>query len=115
MAGYRGPLKKLFDDAKVPFQFVGSWTDNPGGMPLPREQQHHEGHSGYVIIGGTSGRAGIYDSRQEWLGPMGSEADVFLIVIGTNDVDLRLPARHGGGSSGRAGDCDFGSGHGTST
>ena len=88
MAGYRGPLKKLFDDAKVPFQFVGSWTDNPGGMPLPREQQHHEGHSGYVIIGGTSGRAGIYDSRQEWLGPMGSEADAFLIVIGTNDVDL---------------------------
>lgn len=87
-AGYRGPLKQLFDDAKLPFQFVGSWTDNPGTMPLPREQQHHEGHPGYVIIGGTSGRAGIYDSRDAWLGPMGSEADVFLIVIGTNDVDL---------------------------
>jgi lysophospholipase L1-like esterase len=88
MAGYRGPLKKLFDDAKVPFQFVGSWTDNPGTMPLPREQQHHEGHSGYVIVAGSSGRSGIYDFRQEWLGPSGSQADVFLIVIGTNDVDL---------------------------
>jgi lysophospholipase L1-like esterase len=88
MAGYRGPLKKLLDDAKVTFQFVGSWTDNPGAVPLPREQQHHEGHSGYVIAAGTSGRSGVYDFRSEWLGPTGSQADVFLIVIGTNDVDL---------------------------
>ncbi|HXK17777.1 MAG TPA: SGNH/GDSL hydrolase family protein [Polyangiaceae bacterium] len=88
MAGYRGPLKKLLDDAKQTFQFVGSWTDNPGTLPLPREQQHHEGHSGYVIQGGSSGRAGIYDFRNEWLGPTGSQADLFLIVIGTNDVDL---------------------------
>jgi lysophospholipase L1-like esterase len=88
MAGYRGPLKKLLDDAKVTFQFVGSWTDNPGTLPLPREQQHHEGHSGYVIQAGTSGRSGIYDFRNEWLGPAGSQVDVFLIVIGTNDVDL---------------------------
>jgi lysophospholipase L1-like esterase len=87
-AGYRGPLKALFDEAKQPMQFVGSWTDNPGTPPLPREQQHHEGHPGFVIVGGTSGRAGIYDSRIEWLGPMGSQADLFLIVIGTNDVDL---------------------------
>lgn len=87
-AGYRGPLKALLDEAKVPFQFVGSWLDNPGNMPLPREQQHHEGHPGFVIIGGTSGRAGIYDSRNEWLGPTGSQADLFLVVIGTNDVDL---------------------------
>ncbi|HVY30279.1 MAG TPA: SGNH/GDSL hydrolase family protein [Polyangiaceae bacterium] len=87
-AGYRGPLKQLFDDAKITFQFVGSWTDNPGTMPLPREQQRHEGHPGFVIIGGTSGRAGVYDSRDAWLGPTGSEADIFLIVVGTNDVDL---------------------------
>lgn len=87
-AGYRGPLKALFDEAKQPIQFVGSWTDNPGTLPLPREQQRHEGHPGFVIIGGTSGRAGIYDSRNEWLGPTGSQADLFLIVIGTNDVDL---------------------------
>jgi lysophospholipase L1-like esterase len=88
MAGYRGPLKKLLDDAKVTFQFVGSWTDNPGTVPLPREQQHHEGHSGYVIQAGTSGRSGIWDFRNDWLGPTGSQVDVFLIVIGTNDVDL---------------------------
>ena len=88
MAGYRGPLKKLLDDATVTFQFVGSWTDNPGTVPLPREQQHHEGHSGYVIQAGTSGRSGIWDFRNEWLGPTGSQVDVFLIVIGTNDVDL---------------------------
>jgi lysophospholipase L1-like esterase len=87
-AGYRGPLKQLLDEAKVTFQFVGSWTDNPGTPPLPREQQHHEGHSGYVIQAGTSGRSGIYDFRNEWLGPTGSQVDVFTIVIGTNDVDL---------------------------
>jgi lysophospholipase L1-like esterase len=78
----------VFDAAKVPFQFVDSWTDNPGSVPLPREQQHHDGHSGYVIQAGTSGRSGIYDFRKEWLGPTGSQADVFLIVIGTNDVGL---------------------------
>lgn len=87
-AGYRGPLKQLLDDAKVTFQFVGSWTDNPGTPALPREQQHHEGHSGYVIQSGTSGRSGIYDFLDTWLGPTGSQVDVFLIVIGTNDVDL---------------------------
>jgi len=88
MAGYRGPLLKLFDDAGILMQFVGSSIDNPGTVPLPREQQHHEGHSGYVIIGGTSGRSGIYDSRQDWLGPSGSQADVILIIIGSNDVSL---------------------------
>ena len=88
MAGYRGPLKQLLDDAGVVFQYVGSATDNAGTVPLPREQQHHEGHSGFVIQSGTSGRAGIYDSRVAWLGPGGSQADLILIVIGTNDVDL---------------------------
>jgi lysophospholipase L1-like esterase len=88
MAGYRGPLKALLDEAGVPFQFVGSWSDNPGTMPLPLEQQHHEGHPGYVILSGTSGRSGIHDFFADWLGPRGSQADLFLIVIGTNDVDL---------------------------
>ncbi len=88
MAGYRGPLKKLLDQAGIVFQYVGSSIDNPGTVPLPREQQHHEGHSGFVIEAGTSGRAGIYDSRVAWLGPGGSQADLVLIVIGTNDVDL---------------------------
>ena len=88
MAGYRGPLRTLLEAGGVVFQYVGSSVDNPGTMPLPREQQHHEGHSGYVIAAGTSGRAGIYDSREAWLGPSGSQADLFLIIIGTNDVDL---------------------------
>lgn len=88
MAGYRGPLRTLLEAGGIAFQYVGSSVDNPGTVPLPREQQHHEGHSGYVIEAGTSGRAGIYDSRVAWLGPSGSQADLFLIVIGTNDVDL---------------------------
>lgn len=86
-AGYRGPLRDLLDAAHVPFQYVGSGVDNPGTNPLPREQRHHEGHSGFVIQAGA-GRAGIWNSREQWLGPMGSQADLFLIVIGTNDVDL---------------------------
>ena len=88
MAGYRGPLFKLLEQAQVAFQFVGSTTDNPGTVPLPREQQAHEGHSGFVIQAGTSGRAGIWDARQQWLGLMGSEPDLLLILIGTNDVAL---------------------------
>lgn len=89
MSGYRGPLRKLLEEAGVTFQYVGSYTDNPGTKEvLPREQQHHDGHSGFVIQAGTSGRSGILDNFDAWLGPTGSQADLFLIVIGTNDVDL---------------------------
>src|SRR5262249_2394062 len=59
-AGYRKALYDLLVAAKVSFQFVGSAFDNPG--MLPPEQTHHEGHSGFTIAAGTSGRSGISDN-----------------------------------------------------
>jgi len=84
--GYRIPLKKLLDDAKISFQFVGSSWDNPGS--LPRDQWHHEGHPGWTIQAGTSGRAGLLDNVSNWLGAGGNRPDVILLMIGTNDVDI---------------------------
>ena len=85
-AGYRAALATLLDAANISFQFVGSAFDNPG--MLPRDQRHHEGHSGWVIQGGTSGRPGLLENLGSWLGPSGSRADIVLLMIGTNDVNL---------------------------
>jgi lysophospholipase L1-like esterase len=83
-AGYRGPLDNLLDQKGVAHQLVGSSTENPG--PLPAEQRHHEGHPGFVIASGTSGRDGIRDHIDAWLG--GANPDIVLILLGSNDVDL---------------------------
>ncbi len=83
-AGYRGPLYDLLTAEGMNFQFVGSATGNPG--PLPASQQHHEGHSGYVITSGTSGRSGLTDNITAWLGT--TNPDIILLMIGTNDVNL---------------------------
>ncbi len=83
-AGYRGPLYDLLTADGMNFQFVGSATSNPG--PLPASQQHHEGHSGYVITSGTSGRSGLTDNIAAWLGT--TDPDIILLMIGTNDVNL---------------------------
>ncbi len=99
LAGYRGPLKNLLDAAGIAFQYVGSKVDNPG--TLPREQRHHDGHPQFLIAspdaagrdgladpdGKNTSQPGLYDSRVQLLGPTGSQADLILIVIGTDDVD----------------------------
>ena len=84
IAGYRGPLNTLLNNAGIQHQFVGSCTDTPGN--LPANQQHHEGHSGYTIQGG--GRSGLLDpgNISSWLGASGPNPDVILLMIGTNDV-----------------------------
>jgi lysophospholipase L1-like esterase len=84
--GYRLPLSKLLTDRGVAFQFVGSLAINTG--TLAPDELHHEGHSGFVITAGTSGRAGITDSIETWLGPSGVDPDVVLLLVGTNDCDL---------------------------
>jgi lysophospholipase L1-like esterase len=82
-AGYRGPLANLLDNRRYQFQYVGSSTDNPG--QLPADQQHHEGHPGFVIDSGTSGRDGLQNHINSWIN---ANPDYILILVGSNDVDL---------------------------
>jgi lysophospholipase L1-like esterase len=88
-AGYRGPLYGLLTAAGYSFQFVGSAADNPGTLPsTPLDQRRHEGHSGYVIAAGSSGRDGLTDNLNAWLGAGGADPNVILLMIGTNDINL---------------------------
>jgi hypothetical protein len=92
--GYRSVLYTQLKNAGYSFTFVGSATDNSG--PLPAGEQHHEGHSGYVIQSRDpsdpnptgSGRSGILDNLNTYIGASGAAPDYILLMIGTNDVDL---------------------------
>ena len=94
-AGYRAALHGLLTQSQVSFQFVGSAFNNPGTLPL--DQIHHEGHSGFAITAGTSGREGISDNIATWLGPTGADPNVILMMIGTNDVDIQYDLTHAQG------------------
>lgn len=91
-AGFRGYLHDMLKNAGVSFQYVGNSTENPGN--LPAGQTHQEGHPGYVITAGTSGRSGITDNLPNWIGPTKVQPDVILLLIGTNDVDLNYDLAH---------------------
>ena len=87
--GYRLPLYNLLIGAGISIQFVGSDVSNGG--TLPTSQIHHEGHSGFMIAGGTTPRgyyAGLTEHINTWLGPAGVDPDIILVMIGTNDVYL---------------------------
>ena len=88
--GYRDPLARDLTAAGHSFQFVGSNTEWPTQYLSDRSQTHHEGHSGYVITGGTSGRSGLTDNLSSWIGTSGGKVmpDTVLLMIGTNDIDL---------------------------
>lgn len=94
VAGYRGYLHTLLDQAGVAHQFVGSSVSHPG--PLPADQRHHEGHPGYVIQSGSSGADGILDHLDEWLGPTGVTPDFILVLVGSNDVAKNYDFAHVG-------------------
>jgi acyl-CoA thioesterase-1 len=85
-AGYRSTLAELLTALDEPFRFVGTTNENRGRLPL--EQSFHEGHCGWVIRGGSTGREGLFEHVPRWLGPEGVRPDVILLMIGTNDIDL---------------------------
>jgi lysophospholipase L1-like esterase len=101
--GYRAPLFAKLTNAGYAFTFVGSATNNATAALTAAGQTHHEGHSGYVIqskdptdAGAGSGRAGIADNANAWLGAGGANPNYILLMIGTNDVDLNyFPATQG--------------------
>jgi lysophospholipase L1-like esterase len=91
-AGYRRVLQNMLDTANVLHQFVGTGKENPGTMP--HDQLFHEGHSGWALEAGTSGRDGLIDHVATWLGPNGAHPDVITLMIGTNDVNIRYDLAH---------------------
>lgn len=84
--GYRDPLYTQLTNAGHTFQFVGTLSTLPSELLTSAGQQNHEGHGGYVIEAGTSGREGIRDNITTYLGA--TDPDLILLMIGTNDVDL---------------------------
>ena len=88
--GYRDPLAHDLTAAGYSFQFVGSNTEWPTQYLSDRSQTHHEGHSGYVITAGTSGRGGITDNLSTWIGTVNGKVmpDIILLMIGTNDINI---------------------------
>lgn len=91
-AGYRAPLAELLNGSDIAFQFVGNDTANAGSLSLI--QKHHEGHPGWVISSGTSGRDGLAEHLDTWLGPTGVHPSAVLLMIGSNDVDLNYQMDH---------------------
>ena len=76
---YVGYRQKLYQDligAGYNVDFVGSMSS--GDFPEPE----HEGHGGWLV-------KGIRDSVYNFLGP--NPADIILLHIGTNDINLRTP------------------------
>jgi len=93
--GYRDPLFQLLQDASIDSQFVGDHSANATSSLTSAGQQFHSGHSGWVIDGTISPtRTGLAENIDAWLGPGGSDPDIILLMIGTNDVidDLQLGA-----------------------
>lgn len=84
--GYREALYTKLTNAGHTFQFVGTQRTFPTTLLTSNEQQFHEGHSGYVIEAGTSGRSGIRDRIASYLAA--TDPSLILLMIGTNDVDI---------------------------
>ena len=101
--GYRDPLYTRLTNAGYTFKFVGSTNINPTAQLTTNNQAFHEGHSGFVIqskdptdTGSGSGRSGLQDNINNWLGAGGVDPQYILLMIGTNDVDLNyFPATQG--------------------
>jgi MYXO-CTERM domain-containing protein len=95
--GYREDLMNLLNNAGESFTFVGSATDHSSANLDAAGQNHHEGHSGYVIknLGTSPGdqfqqpftpAGGIADNLPAWLGPNGVHPNYILMMIGSNDI-----------------------------
>ena len=85
--GYRDPLYTLLTNRADTFTFVGSQTGSASAALTAAGQDHHEGHSGYVITNGTS-RTGLDENLSSWIGPGHENPDKILLMIGSNDINL---------------------------
>ena len=85
--GYRDPLYILLTNRADTFTFVGSQTGYTTAALTAAGQDHHEGHSGYVITNGTS-RTGLDENLASWIGSGKESPDKILLMIGSNDINL---------------------------
>jgi hypothetical protein len=69
-AGYRLYLADKLAAAGFAFQYVGSFAENPA--TLGRDQQHHEGHPGWLIAADGASRDGLAGHLDAWLGKNGA-------------------------------------------
>jgi autotransporter-associated beta strand protein len=87
VGGYRDPLYTLLTNRVDTFTFVGFVTGSATAALTAAGQDHHEGHSGYVITNGT-GRTGLDENLVNWIGPGKETPDKILLMIGSNDINL---------------------------
>ena len=85
--GYRDPLYILLTNRADTFTFVGSQTGYATASLTAAGQDHHEGHSGFVITNGT-GRSGLDENLASWIGSGHENPDKILLMIGSNDINL---------------------------
>jgi lysophospholipase L1-like esterase len=104
--GYRELLEKRLTESGVTFSFVGKVNSTEKG-PTTLQDKHCEGYPGFVINqgqprgsgvgkGAGCGYGGLFDilvSRKSLEAPV--EADVVLLLIGTNDVAFNAPDTNG--------------------
>jgi lysophospholipase L1-like esterase len=76
--GYRYPLYVALTNAGYNVDYIGTMTTVP--HPGLGAEIHHEGHSGWRIVGGNN----LYDNILTWLSQI-EDPDVVLVHIGTND------------------------------
>lgn len=85
--GYRLPLFRMLTDAGKQFDFVGTLVNGPAELA----SKNHEGHSGWTTRELIEGRGRLADppgndsgNLDRWLAA--NPADVFLFMLGANDV-----------------------------
>lgn len=89
--GYRKPLYNLLTQAGYSVEFVGTRTDNSGGM----ESTRHEGYPGYRISNWYNlGAAGIYETMWDTFTRI-KNPHIILLHIGTNDIGDNHPNEPG--------------------
>ena len=87
--GYRDPLYVLLTNRSDTFTFVGSQTGYTTAALTAAGQDHHEGHSGYVITNAVSiSRTGLDENLASWIGSGAESPDKILLMIGSNDINL---------------------------
>ncbi len=95
--GYRVPLFRMSLAEKQTITFVGTASNGPAMVDSTVFPRLHEGHSGFTIDPG-GGRAGLSPLVDRVMAA--HKPHIVLLMIGTNDIDIKLdlanaPARLG--------------------
>jgi lysophospholipase L1-like esterase len=90
--GYRAQLEELFQEAGIPFDFLGFragvFPDGEGAGGGNLDDEDHEGWSGYYIdgVGGDGKTASLRSALKTFEHIEAASTQVILLLIGSNDV-----------------------------